>query len=147
MADINVAAITGRLTRDPELRALTDGTTTCSFTVACNRPKKRDAEDSEADFIQCVAWRQTADYLTKYGRQGDKVELSGRIRTRSYDSRDGQRVYVTEIQVDNLTLAPKGERSETTYRTPHMGESVKRSEFQPQDMSGLPGIDGDELPF
>lgn len=149
MSDINVAAITGRLTKDPELRALTDGTSACSFTVACNRPKKRDEENAEADFIQCVAWRQSADYLCRYGHQGDRVNLSGRIRTRSFDNRDGQRVYVTEIQVDNLALIPKGDRAEThpTYRNQYTGESVKRSDFQAQDLSGQPDPNGDDLPF
>lgn len=136
MADINTATISGRLTKDPELRALPDGTHTCSFTVACNRAKRKDEEESVADFIMCVVWRQQADFLTTYGHKGDVVGVTGKIRNRSYVNRDGNTVYITEIQADNVTLMPKNKSQASTNYT----ESTKIKDIE------LPEPE-DDLPF
>ena len=106
---INRVVLLGRLTKDPELRTTQNGISTCTFTVAVDRIKK-----DEADFPQCVAWRQQADYLTRYGHKGDMVGVDGRIQTRTYD-KDGRTVYVTEIVVDSLQLV--GGRKDTTDTT------------------------------
>lgn len=100
---INSAVLAGRITKDPELRKTQNGKSVCSFTLACDRPKAKDGESS-ADFISCVAWNQSADYLCTYAHIGDLIGVMGSIQTRSYDDQSGQRRYVTEVLVNRLTI-------------------------------------------
>ena len=100
---INSAVLAGRITKDPELRKTQSGKSVCSFTLACDRPKAKDGESS-ADFISCVAWNQSADYLCTYAHIGDLIGVTGSIQTRSYDDQSGQRRYVTEVLVNRLTI-------------------------------------------
>lgn len=100
---INSAVLAGRITKDPELRKTQNGKSVCSFVVACDRPKTKDGE-SAADFISCVAWNQSADYLCSYAHTGDLIGVTGSIQTRSYDDQSGQRRYVTEVLVNRLTI-------------------------------------------
>ena len=92
---INRAVLTGRLTRDPELRYTTSGTAVVSFTLAVDRQFRNQNGDRDADFINCVIWRKSAETL---------VGIEGRIQTRNYENQQGNRVYVTEIVVDNFAL-------------------------------------------
>lgn len=102
---INSVVLVGRLTRDVEVRKTGSGVSVAQFTVACNRRFSRGENgQQEADFINCVAWRQTADFLSSYARKGNLVGVEGRIQTRSYDDKDGRRVYVTEVVADNVQL-------------------------------------------
>ena len=101
---INSAVLAGRITIDPELRKTQSGKSVCSFTLACDRPKAKDGESS-ADFISCVAWNQSADYLCAYAHTGDLIGIQGSIQTRSYDDQtSGQRKYVTEVLANRLTI-------------------------------------------
>lgn len=100
---INSAVLAGRITKDPELRKTQSGKSVCSFTLACDRPKAKDGESS-ADFISCVAWNQSADYLCTYAHIGDLIGVTGSIQTRSYDDQSGQRRYVTEVLANRLTI-------------------------------------------
>lgn len=100
---INSAVLAGRITKDPELRKTQNGKSVCSFVVACDRPKTKDGE-SAADFISCVAWNQSADYLCAYAHTGDLIGIQGSIQTRSYDDQSGQRRYVTEVLANRLTI-------------------------------------------
>lgn len=110
---MNIVALIGRLTKDPELRKTTSGISVCTFTVAVDRrTKKDDSEQQTADFIQCVAWRQSAEFLTKYARKGALISVSGRIQTRNYDRQDGTRVYITEVVTDNVQLLESRTQSE-----------------------------------
>ena len=102
----------GRLTRDPELRKTTNGTSVCSFTLAVNRRQNQDGAQ-EADFIQCVAWNKLADNIQLYQRKGNQIGVEGRISTRSYDNQQGQRVYVTEVVAENVEfLTPRNDSNE-----------------------------------
>ena len=100
---INSAVLAGRITKDPELRKTQTGKSVCSFVIACDRPKTKDGE-SAADFISCVAWNHSADYLCSYAHTGDLIGVTGSIQTRSYDDQSGQRRYVTEVLVNRLTI-------------------------------------------
>lgn len=150
MADINTIALSGRLTKDPELRETTSGKQVCSFTVACNRIKRRDQEEAEADFIQCVAWEQSADYLSRYGHKGDRILLSGKIQTRHYDGSDGRTVWVTEIVAGQVNLIPKGTDQEPAKPKydggPRYGNSLRREDVDTSAES-IPELSGDDLPF
>ena len=99
---MNKVQLVGRLTRDPELRTTANGVSVCSFTVAVNRRFRNPQGEYEADFINCVAWRQSAELLAKYFSKGRMVGLVGSIQTRNYDNKDGQRVYVTEVSVEEV---------------------------------------------
>lgn len=153
MADINTAAVTGRLTKDPELRVTASGKQVCSFTVACNRKKKKGEDEAQADFISCVTWDQSADYLSRYGHKGDRVQLDGRIQTRHYDDKDGKTVWVTEIQTNNVSLIPKSGREpeptgdtwdEPQYSTTGIPKGMATDSLKPKDVQIQPD---DDLPF
>ena len=101
---INSVVLAGRITKEPELRKTQTGKSVCSFVIACDRPKAKDGE-SAADFISCVAWNQSADYLCAYAHTGDLIGIQGSIQTRSYDDQtSGQRKYVTEVLANRLTI-------------------------------------------
>lgn len=98
---INRVVLIGRLTKDSVLRKTANGASVVSFTVACNRHFKQEGQP-QADFINTVVWNKTADSVAKYTRKGSLVGVEGRIQTRSYDDKDGKRVYVTEVVADNV---------------------------------------------
>lgn len=98
---MNVVILTGRLTADPELRYTQQGTPCTSFNLAVDRASKND----ETDFPTIIAWRETAEWASKYLRKGGKIVVRGEIRTRSYTGQDGKNHKVTEVQADRLEFA------------------------------------------
>ncbi|WP_338217101.1 single-stranded DNA-binding protein [Lacticaseibacillus salsurivasis] len=100
---INSIALTGRLTRDVDLRYTQSGTAVGTFTLAVDRQYKRDGEPT-ADFISCVIWRKSAENFANFTHKGSLVGVEGHIQTRSYDKQDGTKVYVTEVVVENFAL-------------------------------------------
>lgn len=101
---INNVVLVGRMTRDAELRYTPSNVATASFTLAVNRNFKNQAGEREADFINCVIWRQQAENLANWAKKGALIGVTGRIQTRSYDNQQGQRVYVTEVIAENFQL-------------------------------------------
>lgn len=101
---LNRVVLTGRLTRDPELRYTGSGTAICSFTVAVDRQFRNQNGDRDADFISCVVWRKSAENFANFTHKGSLVGIDGRLSTRNYENNQGQRVYVTEVTVDNFAL-------------------------------------------
>lgn len=99
---MNKVIITGNITKEPENKQTTSGISVTTFTVAVNRRYKDANGDRQADFINVVAWRSTADYVAKYMVKGTKVAVSGSIQTRSYEAKDGSKRYVTEIIADDV---------------------------------------------
>ncbi|CCI81590.1 single-stranded DNA-binding protein [Lactobacillus hominis] len=97
----NFSLLEGRLTKDPELRNTGNGTPVASFTLAVDRPKRKDGTQ-QADFINIVAWNKTAEFLKNYFKKGDAIQVQGRIQTRSYDDKNGNKVFVTEIIANQL---------------------------------------------
>ena len=139
---INNVTIVGRLTRDPELRKTESGTSVVSFTVAVNRRFNRD----ETDFINVVAWNQTADFLAKYGDKGALVGVEGRLQTRNYEDKDGKMVYVTEVVADNVQLLEsKAKADERRSQDGNIQNYYKEKEEE----FGGPTIDisSEDLPF
>ncbi len=108
---INKVILMGRLTRDPELRQTPSGVSALSFTVAVERSYQKQGEERQTDFISCIAWRQTAEFISRYFGKGRMIALEGQLRTRSYDDRNGTKHYVTEVYVDNASFTgePKPE--------------------------------------
>lgn len=94
----------GRLTRDPELRYTASGTSVVQATIAVDRQFKNQQGEREADFINLVIWRKAAENFANFTHKGSLVGIDGRIQTRTYENKQGQRVYVTEINVDSFSL-------------------------------------------
>lgn len=113
---MNSVQIIGRLTADPELRQTQSGISCCRFTVAVNRKfKNKETDEYEADFISCVAWRQTAEFVSRYFSKGKMIALSGTLHTGSYTDKNHSDVthYTTDVFVDNVEFCgDKGGSSE-----------------------------------
>ena len=99
---LNHTTIMGRLTADPELRKTPNGTSCVNFTLACERDYKPEGGERETDFIDCVAWRSTADFVSKYFTKGRMAVVSGRIQVRKWQNKDGENRYSTEVVADNV---------------------------------------------
>ena len=143
---MNKVILMGRLTRDPEVRYGTgeNSTAVARYTIAVDRRFKRDGEQS-ADFISCVTFGRNAEFAEKYLRQGTKIVLTGRIQTSSYTNRDGQKVYTTDIVVEEQEFAESkaataGNGGQNNYSRPAAAADA-------EGFMNIPdGID-DELPF
>ena len=101
---MNSICLVGRLTKDVELRYTPSNVAVATFTLAVNRTFKNENGDREADFINCVMWRQQAENLANWAKKGALIGITGRIQTRSYDNQQGQRVYVTEVVAETFQL-------------------------------------------
>ena len=155
MVNINHVTLVGRLVRDVELRKTNSSTSVCSFTVAVDRRfKSQQPGAQDADFISCIAWRQSAEFLARYGSKGAIVSVEGRIQTRNYDNASGQKVYVTEVVADSVQLISN--RSNTSASEPAMNQTFTPSADAPfgsdpmeDDFSNTPSLDisSDDLPF
>ena len=143
---MNKVILMGRLTRDPEVRygAGENSTAVARYTIAVDRRFKRDGEQS-ADFIGCVAFGRNAEFAEHHLRQGTKIVLTGRIQTGSYTNRDGQKVYTTDIIVEEQEFAESktaaGNGGQNNYSRPSAATSDTDGFMTIPD-----GID-DELPF
>lgn len=104
---MNKVILMGRLTRDPEVRYSQgeQSTAVARFTIAVDRRFKRDGDQQTADFISCVAFGRTGEFLERYCHQGTKLVVEGRIQTGSYTNKDGMRVYTTDVVVENAEFA------------------------------------------
>ena len=114
---MNICILMGRLTNEPELRSTQSGLSVCQFTVAVDRYSK-DGE-SKADFIPCVAWRQTAEFISRYFGKGRMIAVQGSLQVRSYD-KNGEKRYVTELIVDraHFTGEKKNDGGDLDYIEP-----------------------------
>ena len=101
---LNCAVIMGRLVADPELRTTTSGISVTSFRVAVDRSFVRQGEERQADFIDVVAWRQTAEFVTRFFRKGSMIAVQGSIQTRNYEDRNGNKRTAVEIVADNVSF-------------------------------------------
>jgi single-strand DNA-binding protein len=101
---INNVVVSGRLTKDIELKVNNNGKEMVKFQLATNRPFKTEAGEYETDFINCVAFNQTAKYLNQYTKKGLMVSIVGAIRTGSFENKEGQKVYTTDIFVERASI-------------------------------------------
>ena len=149
---LNKVILMGRLTRDPELRTTPQGVSVCTFSVAVDRGYVRQGEERQADFINVVAWRSTAEFVSKYFIKGQMIAVVGRIQTRNYDDKDGKKVYVTEVVADEISFADSkrdnGQASApATYTTAAPAQAVPQ-QTQPPVSDGFQVVpDEDDLPF
>ena len=102
---LNVVAIMGRLVADPELRTTPQGTNVCSFRIACDRNFARQGEQRQADFIDIVAWRSQAEFVSKYFQKGSLIAIDGSIQTRQYQDKQGNKRTAVEVVANNISFA------------------------------------------
>ncbi len=145
---LNEVALMGRLTRDPELRRTGNGTPVTSFRIAVERDMKpKDAEKPETDFIECVAWRGTAEFIEKYFSKGRVIIVHGSLRQRGYTTKEGEKRQVLEVEVENAYFGDS-KRSESSES---VGDSQNASYSAPQSApsSDFATMDDDDnqLPF
>ena len=154
---MNVVCLVGRLTADPELRQTPNGTNVCSFSVAVNRAYSGANGERQTDFINCVAWRQTAEFISRYFRKGQNIGLNGSIQTRTYQDKDtGKNRTAFDVVINNAYFVEsKGTRQNTgfgggfnnyqeTAKPAGIASSFSTGELD--DFSSIASDDGD-LPF
>lgn len=122
----------GRLTKEPELKSTPNGVSVLSFTVAIQRKYKDANGERQSDFINCVAFRGTADFISQYFNKGDLISIDGSIQTRSWEDSEGKKRYVTEVIVNEAGFIGSKKKDETSEDLPQMPE-----EFNVED-DGLP---------
>ena len=116
---MNKVLLIGRITKDPEIRYLQNGTPQVLFTLAVDRGMRDANGQRQADFISCVAWRGQADFISRYIRKGYLMSIEGRIQTRNYQGQDGQMRYVTEVVLDAVeNLQPRQDDVQGSYQQP-----------------------------
>lgn len=147
---INRVVLTGRLTRDLELRRTQSGTSVVSFTLAVDRNFKKEGQP-EADFINCVAWNRQADTMAQYLHRGSLIGVDGRLQTRNYENQQGQRVYITEVLVESFTFLESRNQSQAQEQWSPTGvqpqtEPTRTNSVKVDDVETI-GIAGDDLPF
>lgn len=140
---INNVVLMGRLTADPELRTTTSGISTSRFTIAVDRDYVRNGEERQADFIRVVAWRQTAEFICRYFKKGSMIALTGSIQTGSYDDKNGNRVYTTDVVIDRASFC--GSKSETGTAAVGGASAPAYQTANAADFEEIP--DEEELPF
>ncbi|XOV23449.1 single-stranded DNA-binding protein [Lacticaseibacillus paracasei] len=160
---LNSVSLTGRLTRDVDLRYTQSGTAAGSFTLAVDRKFKSKNGERETDFVNCQIWRKSAENFANFTKKGSLVGVEGHIQTRTYDNAQGQKVFVTEVIVDNFALlesrqasqnSPKSQQTantsatETTNASQTTPNASRANTTDPFANNGQPiDIQGDDLPF
>lgn len=147
---LNCAIIMGRLTADPELRTTNTGISVTSFTVAVDRSFVKAGEERQADFINVVAWRNTADFVTRYFHKGSMIAIQGSIQTRNYEDKQGNKRTAFEIVADNVSFCGSKNESSTGAPMPSAvsAPNAPAPSFSTADSGDFEMIDGDDdLPF
>ena len=128
---MNRVILIGNLTKDPEFNTTNSGISVCRFTVAVNRKFKNENGESESDFINIVTWRGLADNCGKYLHKGNKVSVCGSIQTRSYDTPDGTKRYVTEVIADEVEFLTPVKENENKPKTEASAKHEVMQKFEP----------------
>ena len=134
---MNKCLFVGRIASDPESRTTQGGIGWCGFRLAVQRSYKDQSGQRAADFINCVAWRQRADYIARYLKKGDMIAVCGELQNRQYEAQDGTKRYITEIILNEVQACGNSQ--------PRTEEPAQET-TQP-DMAGFTEIDDDQLPF
>ena len=156
---LNVVAIMGRLVADPELRTTTQGHSVCSFRIACDRSYVQQGQERQADFIDIVAWRHQADFVSKYFQKDSMIAVEGSLQTRNYQDKNGNNRTAVEVVANNISFAgakPVDKPAAASYdqQTKNHLQQAKAAQYAPQpaytqgSMDDFAVInDNDDLPF
>lgn len=129
---MNKVIIMGRMANDPELRTTQNGISVTSFTIAVDRPKLKDREQ-ETDWIDVVAWRQTAEFVCKYFGKGSPIIVSGTLQSRNWEDKAGQKRKAIEVLADGVEFVPKTKETEKAEK--------------PKENDDFMAVDDEDLPF
>lgn len=139
---LNKVILIGRLTKDPELRYTASNLPVCSFSIAVDRTYARQGEQKQADFINIVAWRNTAEFVSKYFTKGRLIAVSGSLQTRTWDDQEGKRHYATEVVIDEAHFVDSKRDNDANKVGASFGDEPSR------DIEGFTPIEADDdLPF
>lgn len=145
----NLVVLTGRLTADPEIKATQNGVQVCSFTIAVERRYKQ-GEERQADFINIVSWRQTAEFVCKYFTKGSMIGIEGAIQTRKYQDKDGNNRTAFEVVANNVQFVeskrPQGNGEDNSLPTPENDPLPELAE-RLEGFESLGVADEEDLPF
>ena len=165
---MNRVSLTGRITRDPEIRYSSNGSSYLMFTIAVDRQQRDASGQRMADFISCTAFGQIADFISRYVKKGFMLAVSGRIQTRNFQGQDGQTHYVTEVVCENVeNLTPRDPNSQTqnnnevkpqyqnqqSYNNPSYGSNSYNQGYQSDNNNQQSvdsynvSVDDNDLPF
>ena len=151
---MNVVAIMGRLVTDPELRTTTQGNSVCSFRIACDRSYVQQGQERQADFIDIVAWRQQAEFVSRYFQKGSMIAIEGSLQTRQYQDKNGNKRTAVEVVANNISFA--GAKRQDAQSAPsyeqqtisHVQQAKAQSGFAQGSTDDFAVIDdNDDLPF
>lgn len=145
---MNVCALTGRFTSEPELKTTSNGVSVTSFCLAVDRKYQPSGEEKKADFIDCVAWRNTAEFICKYFNKGSMIGIEGEIQTRTFEDKNGNKRKATEVVVGNASFC--GSKVDNSGNSapiendplPELQEKLKNAGF-----AETGEYDGSDLPF
>ena len=140
---LNSIIVMGRLTADPELRSTSSGLSVTSFTVAVDRGYLKPGEEKKAYFIPVVAWRQTADFVSKYFRKGSMIAVQGSLQSRSYEDKNGNKRVAYEIVADQVSFC--GSKAESGTGSYDTASPSSYNNSSADDFSSV--VDDDDLPF
>ena len=147
---VNRVVLVGRITRDPETQQTNTGIPYVRFSVACNRPFKNENGERQADFINCVAWRSQADFMSKFVRKGNLIAVEGRIQTNNYTDANGNNRQAFDILVESVTNLEPAPKNDGYQPQPPFGNGFQpvrdNSSHQPQETNEYE-VSEDDLPF
>ena len=136
---LNNCTFLGRLTKDPEIGATQSDVHYCRFCIAVDRPYVKDGEERKADFIDCLAWRSTADFIGKYFHKGDMIGVTGAMQTGSYEGRDGVKRKTCECVVQQASFAGSKSGDQSAAEKPQ--------KETPKTPEGFERLSDDDIPF
>lgn len=131
--NLNKVILAGRLTSDVELKQTPSGVSVCSFTLAINRKYSKEGGQQQTDFIQCQAWRQTAEFIARYFKKGSALCISGSIQTRSWTDSNNQKRYATEVVIDEAMFVDGKNDSQGTEAPSFNNEAPNYEEMNADD--------------
>ena len=137
MANLNISMLIGRLTNDVELKQTPSGVSVASFSIAVNR-RYTKGEEAQADFINCVAWRNTAEFIAKYFQKGSAIFIKGAIQTRSWTDNNGNKRYATEVVADEAQFV-EGKKAD--------GQNAPTAPYGGNEAQFVEMTDDESLPF
>lgn len=141
---MNICALTGRFTAEPELKTTSNGTSVTSFCLAVDRKYQPSGEEKKTDFIDCVAWRNTADFICKYFSKGSMIGIEGEIQTKTFEDKNGNKRKATEVLVSNVSFCgSKSSNSSGEIENdplPALADKLNNMDFNEVDSD-------DDLPF
>ncbi len=154
MASFNKVILIGHMVADPELKTTQSGISVCSFSIGVSRRFVKDSESQQTDFINIVAWRQQAEFVTKYFRKGMAILICGSLQTRSWTDQNGQKRYATDVVADEISFVEKkGSNSDSfgNSEPTYYGNASSQNQDSEKASASAPNFEDasteDDLPF